>query len=304
MAQKTVQKSVLVKVERAIAATPLHARESRREVWTEAMDSSDDDQPPTTLTDLPDELHVCITSALADGGGVRSICMLSRTDKRWNALALHPSTLQRCAERHGIADHPHVSLALLDVIETCRGLGTNRIFFQAARTSPLGISYGKPKINANLSMPSIDNFALLIRRHPKLTLAVEGHEATQEGSNTTTMEGLVLRSSHGASQQRAQVVRDALIDLENLEKIDKRGNKVWGRFPKARFATRITARGWEDGVVEAAGWTGGHLATCHCELFVSLDGCYEFPERDEGYVLAAEARERSVGWQRHFSSEA
>ena len=30
--------------------------------------------------------------------------MLSRTDKRWNALALHPSTLQRCAERHGIAD--------------------------------------------------------------------------------------------------------------------------------------------------------------------------------------------------------
>ena len=256
-----------------------------------------EDAPPN-LTDLPDELISSIACSIAEDlcDGVRSLIALSRCDRQLRSVALHSSTLARCAAVHDI-DAGIPSLALLDVIETTVGLGTNRIYFSSGRR-PITFSAdkAKPTLRPGSSMPRLIEFALLMRRHPTLRCFIEGHEGPQEGLSFETPEGHTIRAARGVSHERAEATKAELLNLECLKALDKRGNKVWSTMPRSRFAGRVECRGWDDGVAEAAGWTGG-LGTCHAEVFFVLNGV-EVPRRDEGYAVAEAARERSVGWQR------
>ena len=138
----------------------------------------------------------------------------------------------------------------------------------------------------------------MLRRHPRLTLAIDGHEASHEGVVHETEDGSSVRASFGQSQLRADVVKSALLEIECLTGLSRLGAKIWGKLPSRRFGERITCRGWEDSVAEAAGWEGG-LETCHAECYFTLDGVC-VPSRPEAYQAAARALDQNVGWRQHF----
>ena len=246
---------------------------------------------PSTFAELPDDVLERIACALTDDlcEGVRSLCMLSRCDVRLRSLALRADVLGRCAAQHGL--HGSATLPLLDVIETVTGLGTHRVYFASGRRA-LENSM-EPTIRPGSSMPRLVEFALLMRRHPTLTLSIEGHAGTHECEPAADDRAL----------RRAEAVRKALVDLECLERLDKRGNKVWGRIPKVRLGPRLTVRGWDDAVSSIAGWSGT-LATCHAECFFRLGGSgHEVPARPEHYALAAASFNDDVGWRRYFEEQ-
>ena len=263
-------------------------------------------EPPACLPTLPDDVLERIACVLAHDlcGGVSSLVMLSRCDRRLHTFAVDPGVLARCAAVHGVEDASTASLALLDVIETVAGLGSHRVHFANGRRSvatqgALGSDGGtRATIRAGSSLPRVVEYALLLRRHPSLTVTLEGHEGPHETMRFRTERGQEISAALGESHKRAEAVREALCDLECLEKLDRRGNKVWGQMPVSRFTPRIHCRGWEDSVADAAGWTGT-LATCHVECFFTLDGV-EVPRRGTHYALATAARERDIGWARHF----
>lgn len=183
--------------------------------------------------------------------------------------------LRRCAAQYCCADGAvravpsQPTLELLGVIETVVALGTNRIYFsnRGRAISPITRS-DTPSIRPGSSLPRLMEFALLLRRHPRLTVAIDGHEASHEALTHRSEDGSDVRCSHGRSQQRADAARDALLELECLRRVSPTGARTWGTLPSARFAERIEhCRGWEDAVATAAGWSGG-LETSHAELFV------------------------------------
>lgn len=260
-----------------------------------------DPSAPTSLSELADDVLERIACALTQDlcAGVRSLCMLSRCDQRLHDLALRADMLSRCAAQHGLAGSASsASLPLLDVLETVTGLGTNRIFFSSGRR-PLDTET-TPTLRPGSSMPRLVEFALLMRRHPTLSVCIDGHAGTHECMTYQTNSGGTVQVQSGIGHRRAEAVRRAFLDLECLERLDARGNKVWGRMPTARFAPRITARGWDDAVSAIAGWSGG-LNTCHAECFFRIGGSgHEVPTRPDHYALAAASFEEGVGWRRHF----
>ena len=136
----------------------------------------------------------------------------------------------------------------------------------------------------------------MLRRHPRLTLAIDGHEASHEGVVHETEDGSSVRASFGQSQLRADVVKSALLEIECLTGLSRLGAKIWGKLPSRRFGERITCRGWEDSVAEAAGWEGG-LETCHAECYFTLDVMKDsvcVPSRPIFYQMAAETLERNA----------
>lgn len=280
-------------------------------------------EPARGLSDLADELLELICAALADDYciGVTSLVRLARSCKKMQMLVVHePACIARCAAQYNIvlpSSTKKPPFELLAVAETVAGLGTNRIFFQRKGRSYMHVT---PQIRPGSSGARIQEFALLLRRHPRLTISIEGHEGRHEGIIHALAEaegaadggdhasavaaaadaGMItsIRASFGQSVQRAEVVRDALLELECLEGLSRLGSRMWGRMPTSRFGPRITTRGWEDSVAEAAGWSGPE--TCQCEVFFSLDGI-EMPSRGEHYRRAEEARQANVGWQKHFA---
>ena len=203
-----------------------------------ALDVTDD--APKTLLDLPDDalsaICAAITSDLCEG--VSSLIALSQTNKALHAVATSSSTLSRCAAQNGItAISP--SLALLDVIETVKGLGQNRIYFKATKS----YSEQQPtKIRPGSSFPRLAEYVLLMRRHPTLTVRIEGHEGRNEGVRIVDdvdsgddepeppppfnpyMPANVV--SRGRSKERCEAVRAAMLDMECLKCLDTRGNRV------------------------------------------------------------------------------
>ena len=277
-----------------------------------ALDVTDD--APKTLLDLPDDalsaICAAITSDLCEG--VSSLIALSQTNKALHAVATSSSTLSRCAAQNGItAISP--SLALLDVIETVKGLGQNRIYFKATKS----YSEQQPtKIRPGSSFPRLAEYVLLMRRHPTLTVRIEGHEGRNEGVRIVDdvdsgddepeppppfnpyMPANVV--SRGRSKERCEAVRAAMLDMECLKCLDNHGNRVWGALPKARLGGRMEIRGWDSAVAEVAGWGGG-IECCHCELFFCLSGSgVEVPTRGPHYAAAAAAKGEAVGWHRHL----
>lgn len=210
-----------------------------------------------------------------------------------------PVTVRRCAQQHGLPVPTQVQPAfeLLSIAETCVGLGTNRVYFQ--RKGRLYL-HAEPVIRPGSSLPRVIDFALLLRRHPRVKVVIEGHESTCEGVVQTMEDGREMRASLGQSEARARVVKDALLEYECLERISRNGSKVWGKLPQPRFAGRITTRGWEDSVSEAAGWSAG-LESAHAELYFTLDGV-EVPARSSAYAVATKLKARAVGWENHFAS--
>ena len=258
-----------------------------------AVDEPAQADVPTTVDDLPDELLERIVMALAEDycSGVVSLVRLARCSRQLHALVANPSVLALCAAQYELSSAPavtfasHVSFELLSVIETVAGLGTNRVLFTRGKASAVNqLGTDQPVIRPGSSMPRVVEFALLLRRHPKLSVRIEGHEGTHEAVHHAAGDGHV-RMSLGASVQRAEAVRSALLDLECLERLDRRGNRVWGRMARPGFKSRITCRGWEDAVAAEAGWTTP-LETSHAEVFFSLGGV-EVPSRGVAYAAAA-----------------
>jgi hypothetical protein len=240
------------------------------------------DAPPPGLHDLADELLHAIGDTLADDlcAGAASLARLSRCCTRLRAVYTDREWLAGVARMYGpLAPAPTASptLELLGVAEAVAALGTNRVYFQRR-----GLAQNHT-IRPGSSMPRIVEFALLLRRHPRLRLAIDGHEGANEAAYIEAADGTPTRASLGASQRRADAVYAALLGLECLEELDARGNRVWGRLCQPRFEPRITrCRGWEHAVAHAAGWHGG-LETAHAEIFVSLDGV-EVPARGPHYL--------------------
>ena len=213
-----------------------------------------------------------------------------------------PVTVRRCARQHGLAvpSETQPAFELLSIAETCAGLGTTRVYFQRKGRLYMHV---KPVIRPGSSLPRVIDFALLLRHHPRLKVVVEGHESTCEGVVQTMEDGREMRASLGQSEARARVVKDALLEYECLERISRIGSKVWGKLPQPRFADRITCRGWEDSVSEAAGWSAG-LESAHAELYFTLGGVggVEVPARSPAYAVATRLKARAVGWENHFAS--
>jgi len=250
------------------------------------------------ITELPAELLEVLCAALADDlcAGVSTIIQLTKTCHHLHGRVSDPATVRFCAAQYGVVmaeTSRQLPLELLGIAETIAAMGTNRIFFQHTGRVH-GPWHGRPVIRPGSSMPRLAEFALLLRSHPRLTVTIEGHEATQEGIVHLTDDGRSVRTSFGGAQQRAEAVRDALLEHERLERVGSTG-AVWGSLPSTRFASRITScRGWEDAVVEAAGWSG-RLETCQVELFFSLDGV-EVPSRGSHYKEAEAVCKRHGGW--------
>ena len=257
-------------------------------------------EPAKTFDDLPDETIEICCAWLADDycAGVTSLVRLAQCCKRTRRLVHDPACIERCAAQYGLSVERPPNLEILAIAETMAGLGTNRIFFQRKGRAYM---HSAPVLRPGSSMARLVEFALLLRRHPRLSLRIEGHEGSHEGVCHDAEDGSgSFRASFGQSVQRADAVRNGLLELECLEKLTKLGAKQWGRLPAKRFASRIQTQGWEDSVAEAAGWSGG-LETCHAECFFTLDGI-EVPARPPHYSAAAAVREAHVGWQRHFAA--
>jgi len=267
------------------------------------------EEPPTppAFADLSDDVLERLCLALIDDfcTGVTSLVRLSRCCHRLHGLASDPTIISRCAEVYGIRSRSpgqRVRLALLGVAETVTGLGTNRIFFKKSNVfnAAMFSESCEPQMRPGSSVARLLEFVLLLRRHPALTLVIDGHEKTSEGMSLEGTDGIEMRHSHGNSLQRAKAVRSAMLEHECLERIDARGNKVWtARLPSPRFPDRIEVCGWEDSVAQIAGWTSG-LETMHAECFFTMDGV-TIPARPEHYARAAEERDANVGWQRYFA---
>lgn len=258
-----------------------------------AMASSDAANGPTVLADLSDDMLEQICLHLLD---CISLVRVSRCCDRLHRVATDSEVIMRCAARYDIkpTSTRRVRLSVLRVAQIVAGLGTNRIFFHRERS-------GTQKVRPELSLPRIAEIALLLRRIPELTLVIDGHEGRKEGLVVHDSDGTPMRASKGFSEQRAQAVRTALLDLENLKSIDARGNRVWGMLPKRRFDDRIQCRAWEDAVAEAAAWGDG-IESSHAEVYFTIDGV-TIPRRGDHYERAAQAREACVGWQRYFAEE-
>jgi hypothetical protein len=275
-----------------------------------------------SLHSLPEDCIDTLCAVLADDlcTGVYSLIRLSRTCKRLYDVVASPRCVQRCADQHGLKvlalEGERSSsgvLEVLGVIETVVGLGTNRIYFQKR----------KAIIRPGSSRARLEEFALLLRRHPRLRLSIDGHESSLESIMHTASDGTQLRASLGLAQQRAQAVKDALIELECLDHVDRRGSRVWGRLPSVRFESRVKCTGWEDAVAQAAGWSAG-LDSCHAECFFTLEcsttrstsdaggrggaapdtapTSIEVPRRPCHYDEAAQERQRQAGWQQQHIS--
>ena len=182
-----------------------------------ARNMADDGDPadvtPTAFDDLPLEMVELVVRKLVDDlcCGVSSLVLLSRCCRRLYNLVTRAELLARCAAQYYgarlVAAVP-VTFALLGVLETCAGLGTTRIYFSRSKASVLlrpDLQCGEPVIRPGSSMPRLVELALLLRRHPQLTVVVEGHEGMAEGTVVQASEDghqREMRASSGASVAR------------------------------------------------------------------------------------------------------
>ena len=149
-----------------------------------AQDDSGD--APTTLASLDDDVleHVgaCVVEDLCCGAA--SLVMLSRASKHFRRIFCSATCVEHCAAKHGVSvahcESHAKTLELLSIIEAVIGLGTNRIYFQRRAKALLSTGL-KPQVRPGSSGCRLLEFALLLRRHPRLTLKVEGHESSAEG---------------------------------------------------------------------------------------------------------------------------
>ena len=198
------------------------------------------------------------------------------------------------------------TLELLHVAGTVNGLGTghicpidhaakqNRIYFKRKGRAYMTAA-ATPEIKPGSSPSRIVEAALLLRRHERLSVHIDGHEGSEEGVTHESDGGdpghmpspLPMRVSFGASLARAEAVRGALLELECLRGVSRGrrglpdGAKMWGAMTRVRFAGRVHCRGCEDEVVKRAGWVG--VDTAHVEVFFRLDGV-ELPARADHYA--------------------
>ena len=191
---------------------------------------------------LPEELldHLAV-AVCASLDGPFTLTVLSRTCNRLSATCTNSSFVELCGQllysRQGIA-----SLEQLAVLEAYGNLGTTRVVFLGADT---GIRPG--------SLARLEEFAQLMRRHPRLNVTIEAHT----GRNAPPTFAPAF------TRMRARRVGQHLLS-----------NGV----PSGRIKA---VNGWGKSIAIAAGWQPG-VESARAELYFTLDGL-TFPERPSYY---------------------
>lgn len=198
----------------------------------------------------------------------------------------------------------------LRVMETIAHLGTTRIYVDDQVDPPRGDQepefgdlylyragvYGPGSSNANdrvlerSSQARIKQFTALLRRHPSVTIQIEGHESTPDAERARAYERL-----HGDSRPLASDLsyRSAALVLTLIREEATRQN--------FSLVGRMSARHWRDEVLRKAGWNTRFLenprtAGAHnlwrnradfrfVECYFILDGV-EMPSRPEAHRQA------------------
>jgi len=208
----------------------------------------------------PDELSHIAQYLLDDiTAGASSLALLACSCKCWHALVrgLQLQLAQRAAAL-GCPALTALSLEQLAVLEVVAALCA---YPSELRYGPVGTVYftkGDARLRPGSSLDRLEQFAALLRRHPRSTCRVDAHAVGSRAQQISV------------AARRADAVMDALVTR--------------GVPPEA-----LEAFSWEDQVTGAAGWAPGGYETRRAEVSFVLDGV-TLPPRPAYYAgVAAEA---------------
>ena len=210
----------------------------------------------------PDELSHIAQHLLDDlTAGACSLARLACSCKCWHALVLglQPQLAQRAAAL-GCPALTALSLEQLAVLEAVAALCA---YPSELRQGPVGTVYftkGDARLRPGSSLDRLEQFAALMRRHPRATCRVDAHAVGSRAQRIFV------------AARRADAVVDALVTR--------------GVPPEA-----LEAFSWEDRLTGAAGWAPGGYETRRAEVSFVLDGV-TLPPRPAYYAgVAAQAAE-------------
>ena len=243
----------------ALRAGPSRAARMAQDVTP----SGTDDCARRHLLDCkPDELSHIAQHLLDDlTAGACSLARLACSCKCWHALVLglQPQLAQRAAAL-GCPALTALSLEQLAVLEAVAALCA---YPSELRQGPVGTVYftkGDARLRPGSSLDRLEQFAALMRRHPRATCRVDAHAVGSRAQRIFV------------AARRADAVMDALVTR--------------GVPPEA-----LEAFSWEDRLTGAAGWAPGGYETRRAEVSFVLDGV-TLPPRPAYYAgVAAQAAE-------------
>ena len=191
----------------------------------------------------PDELS-CIAQYLLDDltAGASALAQLACSCAQWRALVggLQPQLARRAAAL-GCPALTAITLEQLGVLETVAAMCA---YPSELQHGPVGTVYfvkGDAQLRPGSSLDRLEQFAALMRRHPRATCRVDAHAVGSRAQREFV------------AVARAQLVVDALVTR--------------GVPPEA-----LEAFSWEDRAASAAGWAPGGYETRRAELSFVLDG--------------------------------
>ena len=239
------------------------AEDSLQHAGTGPIPSGTDDCARRHLLDCkPDELSHIAQHLLDDlTAGACSLARLACSCKCWHALVLglQPQLAQRAAAL-GCPALTALSLEQLAVLEAVAALCA---YPSELRQGPVGTVYftkGDARLRPGSSLDRLEQFAALMRRHPRATCRVDAHAVGSRAQQIFV------------AARRADAVVDALVTR--------------GVPPEA-----LEAFSWEDRLTGAAGWAPGGYETRRAEVSFVLDGV-TLPPRPAYYAgVAAQAAE-------------
>lgn len=218
--------------------------------------------PCSMLSSMPGDSLDLVASRLLDDytGGAGALARLAATCHSLRSTFSADFAGSKGRERgiEGIR-----SLEGLAVLEWVTALGVNRIYFND----------GLDTLRPGSSVYRLDEFAELLRRHPRLHCCVEGHTGAAPRRYADVEQEAEL------SERRALAVATALRDRAERAAAAGDGTATIG------LTARLAYRGWRDTVVRAAGWTNGGIESRHAEVFFRLGGV-EMPPRSDAYGMA------------------
>ena len=214
-------------------------------------DTTTEDIESADMLSLPDELLDGICADLnAQLDGPAMLASLGATCNRLRGMCIDTDFVARRAQERAIPGAIS-TLELLGLAEAlqnlCGGIRSQGIAKLHFMSQDIDIMPG--------SLARLDELALLLRRHGRLTVAIEAHT----GLNAPAGFAPIF------TRHRAERVAERLLEVSRIAD-----------------SSRVTARnGWGKSVAVAAGWAAG-AESARAELFFSLDGV-TMPARPEYY---------------------
>ena len=202
----------------------------------------------------PDELESVLSSLLGDlTAGSAAVARLACSCQTLRQLVRSAQPqLDRCAAALGWTGSS-LSLAQLNVLETVHANCAYESEWRHGAVATVYFTKGGATLRPGSSLNRLDEFAALLRRHPRCTCSVDAHAL-------------------GSRVQRREVACARAIYV-------LRGLIERGVAPEA-----LEGMSWEDGIIlsGAPGWAMGSYEARRVELFFSLDGV-QLPRRPHYY---------------------